>query len=1802
MPDTIDSLELKISADAGSAAKNIDGLASSLLKLSGNLDKVSVSKLKGISSVFTEISGSAIDLKNALNALDFNKLAGSKNALSKIIDKKTVDLMTQFGISGKNAFAEIRSGIAQLQSDSYKLDRAMKNATDFSNMEEPVKNMQKSNKQLVSSIKELYSVSTGLGSAKDAYKSLVEYINAVNRSGGKIHVPFSSEFGEDWSRMRSSLGRAFTATGGGTDFEVFITELNHSLGNIIDTTKGAEGAFTDLYEKLRLGRGIVDDYNKSVAQIDKEPLADFEVNQQVNSAIEDIKKYRADMATIGQDVSTGRENSELGNLRQAVTEVTNAVRSKTKAFQEEGRSVEAVVKTEISSLSSMLSMVNKINKSIGSMANSSTAFGGVGSVAGLKNLTNSIDGIKLLRNELTNLGNVQFDATGIQNIANSIAKLGRKNVSAAVSNIPRLTSSLRDLASTNVGINGLRIDETTIQNIERLASAIVRLGSKAAASAANGNIASLAQALKQMMSVLSTAPSVSKNIIRMAESLGQLASNGTRAGRAANSLSKNLRNYTNVTSGAENASRGLASVIGKLYASYFLLIRGASGIKNSIQSAMDLQETFNYFSVAMDKIGQEAASDWQQAGYDSAEAYADSFQQRSQELTQKLTGYTFDAEGNAQYIGGLNMGMNPNEVMQYQAMYAQMANSIGLAGETALNTSKALTMLGADWASLRNISTDDAWMKLASALAGETEAVRQLGLDVTEATMQQTAYKYGIDQTVGSMDRATKIQLTLLSVLDQSRVAWGDMAKTIESPANQFRVLSSNIANLARTIGSLFLPVIANVLPYINAFVIALQRLFSWLGNLMGVETGSFTESANTNLEGWADTADDVASGFDNASESAEKLKKTVLGFDELNQLNDQNTGASGGGGAGGLGGLGGGNPQLDAAISDLLDEYQKVWDEAFRNMSNRSEQLADEIVDSFVRIYNKIEPLRNALGNLWEAFKPFAQSVGRGLINFMSDFGELAISFGNNVVAKALDDISESLRGVRPETAEKFGYALGILATALSGYKTMTWISGIFGAGGVFAKGFKALSKHPYIAIATGIVAVVTALDKFGIIDVDWDDWTDALGDLWDVLRRFAKKVGGGLLDFLESVGKIATPILETSINALAEAIEFFANALDLIPDFALDIIGRGIGAIATAFLLFKGASGIATIISKIGGAFGGLLGAYGGVSLTTIASGTSTLVNSIGSFGAKAAAAGVINSLKGALSGLLGVIAKHPLSSMAVGILGIVSAMDAMVKSAADSSQIGQFADAIEEVAVQLEYKNQAVQEENDRINEYVNGAGLAEMEMARDLADEYYNLADKTNKSYLEKEQMRDISQRLAEVIPELNDYINEETGELNLQRDSLEQLIKTTEEYYKKQAAEDMLVDAYKNQLTAQQNLAQSQREYNDSMREYFTAAGLNADAIMELVGANGELDTTFRNTFENMDSYIRQQEYGVTTWGALKRAVEGANESYGYLRDEMSQAEVQIQNSNDTISFLNETIKNSSDTINSVNYAEFVSSTANAIDQAGGLWQVGLDGMTQITGEKALEIYKQIQEGVLPDNGQGYYDLGNGVSVAFGNGIAGGTPAAIQTLDNVFLAQLNSELISSGMQVGYNGGSYVAASFTDALAKAQSAIHSAAKTLGNDAGIGFSNGIAGVINVVQRTIETVFSMPSLQITGRNVNINGRSATIPQINYNWYANSGIVSGEIWGMNELGNPEMVGQVRRGSGKTAVANNAIISDAIEAAVERAMSRALMNNGQNDSNITLNTELIIDDETIARAVSRGQRKLNYRMKPAEGF
>lgn len=457
-------------------------------------------------------------------------------------------------------------------------------------------------------------------------------------------------------------------------------------------------------------------------------------------------------------------------------------------------------------------------------------------------------------------------------------------------------------------------------------------------------------------------------------------------------LSNQIGRVTSSTGRAAKATRSFSQVAGGFYANYFLAVRGLKKAWNSVESSMDFLETVNYFEVAMRKLGDNAVATWDGIGHDSAEAYAKSFSERAKQLTAKMTGYEIDEGGNTTYAGIKNLGMNPESVMNYQAMFAQVSESIGVAEESALNFSTALTMLGADWASLRNITFEESWGKFASALAGQSRAVRALGIDITNATLQEYAYKYGLTQAVSEMNQATKAQLRLLAILDQSKVAFGDLANTMESPANQLRMLKQNFANLARTIGNLFLPVVSAVLPYINGLVMALQRLFSWIGGLLGIKFNSINSSIggmDSGIEDLVGGTEDEEDSLNKANAAAKKLKNTLLGFDEINALND-NSDSSGGSTSGS--GIGGGSALLDEEIANALEAYQKAWDEAFDRMENKAQDISDRICNAFKRgDYEGIGTyistgITNALESIqWDKVYEVTNKFGTGLAEFLN-------------------------------------------------------------------------------------------------------------------------------------------------------------------------------------------------------------------------------------------------------------------------------------------------------------------------------------------------------------------------------------------------------------------------------------------------------------------------------------------------------------------------------------------------------------------------------------------------------------------------------------------------------------------------------------------------------------------------------------------------------------------------------------------------------------------------------------------------
>ena len=634
-------------------------------------------------------------------------------------------------------------------------------------------------------------------------------------------------------------------------------------------------------------------------------------------------------------------------------------------------------------------------------------------VAALDTLIKKLDGVSASIGKI-NGSNLAGFANGIEQISKASAGLSGVNANSfqhlangikAISGIPtsnmlKTAQNIRVLAS---GMNQLGAVSQNAKDLGSVANNISKMGGKNIDKAI-ANMPRISKALNEMMSTLSKAPAVSGNLIQMTNAIANLASQGARAdsipsadsGDATKKTSMLSRAFNTLTSSIGKSRKGFRSfsqIAGSFYANFFLIIRGFKRAWKSVESSMDFLETVNYFEVAMRKLGDDAASNWQQAGYDSAESYANSFSDRAKQLTAKMTGYEIDSDGNATYTGKKNLGMNPNTVMNYQAMFAQVSESIGVAEESALNFSNALTMLGTDWASLRNTTFEQSFEKFASALAGQSRAVRAFGIDITNATLQEYAYKYGLSTAVSEMNQATKAQLRLLAMLDQSKVAFGDLANTMNSPSNQLRMLQQNFANLARTIGNLFLPIVEKVLPYINGLVMALQRLFAWIGSLLGIEFKSINSSmggADNGMENFVSDTEDAGDALKEADKAAKKLKNTVLGFDELNQLND-NSDSSGSKDDDDKSGTGG-SPILDEAIAKALEEYQKAWDEAFARMDNKAQEVADRICDAFKRgDYEGIgtyisNGITNALENIeWDKVYKVASNFGTGLAEFLN-------------------------------------------------------------------------------------------------------------------------------------------------------------------------------------------------------------------------------------------------------------------------------------------------------------------------------------------------------------------------------------------------------------------------------------------------------------------------------------------------------------------------------------------------------------------------------------------------------------------------------------------------------------------------------------------------------------------------------------------------------------------------------------------------------------------------------------------------
>lgn len=282
-------------------------------------------------------------------------------------------------------------------------------------------------------------------------------------------------------------------------------------------------------------------------------------------------------------------------------------------------------------------------------------------------------------------------------------------------------------------------------------------------------------------------------------------------------------------------------------------------------------------------------------------------------------------------------GLDESWLVRTTGIFKQLSNAMALSTEQGTKLATLMTQMSIDISSLYNIDIERASNVLQSSLAGQTKPIRgATGGDITQNTLQLTLDNLGIDKYIGDLSFAEKRLIIIISLTQQLSKATNDFGKTIESPSNQMRILNEQWQRLTRAVGNLFLPVLAKVLPYLNAIFMVLTEIINIIASFLGFDLGEFDYGVSS----VADSVLDLENGLNGATESASNLKKEMSGlrgFDKLNVIKTPSS-AKGTGGAGGAG--------IDPKIMDAFNKAFDEYNEKLKNVNMKANQIRDNIME----------------------------------------------------------------------------------------------------------------------------------------------------------------------------------------------------------------------------------------------------------------------------------------------------------------------------------------------------------------------------------------------------------------------------------------------------------------------------------------------------------------------------------------------------------------------------------------------------------------------------------------------------------------------------------------------------------------------------------------------------------------------------------------------------------------------------------------------------------------------------------------
>lgn len=506
------------------------------------------------------------------------------------------------------------------------------------------------------------------------------------------------------------------------------------------------------------------------------------------------------------------------------------------------------------------------------------------------NVTKVVNSLDKLAGSIATLKQASAGMSGLDKITSFLNGLSNVNTTASAKSISTVVNAIKKIPAAVSGLNGVDFYSMS-GSITQLTNALAPLSIldasnlKALGSAFNaiGKVPDLTDKLKatDLDSFASSCQKISAALAPLASQLDkvgnafaklppQLSKAVTQANRVTAANEKQRKSYLSLSNQMNGFMRNMAKLVSlKAIAEY---------LGNAVAKFNDFYEVTDLFHNAMGNLSGEADT-----------------------LISKMQGL---------------LGVDPTKAMTYMATIQSLGTSFGLTSDKAYVLSKNLTQLAYDEGSYWNKDVAETFTAMSSAISGEIEPIRRLGIDLTQARLQQELLALGFNKQVSSLSQADKAVLRYIAIMKQTANVQGNLAQTIQSPANQIKILKAQLDMLAKSVGSLLYPALKAILPPLIAAVQLIREFVEWVAKLMGVKVvfTDFTKSADS-VGGIGDAMDDTA---DSTKKAAKALKDYTMGFDELNII-DPTQGSSGSGSGASAGNILG---DVDLSGYDMFKNY----------------------------------------------------------------------------------------------------------------------------------------------------------------------------------------------------------------------------------------------------------------------------------------------------------------------------------------------------------------------------------------------------------------------------------------------------------------------------------------------------------------------------------------------------------------------------------------------------------------------------------------------------------------------------------------------------------------------------------------------------------------------------------------------------------------------------------------------------------------------------------------------------------------